>query len=387
MNSQILSGVVVDDRSFDSRKNKTTHYTFIRSRNIQGWKEAQQRGDTETMLKLSEVVDIEDITWGMPNHNNVERPIGGLDLQLYIHELLKKNPLYREPLLEPAIPNSPFRADITVEQKNGKEWTPIIIEVKVSSTFTSQTLNATINQLKTYGQGLKDAKLALVFPGILTDAAKALLQKEGIESWDINYISSVFAKEIKLTPHPILQALYSIHYSAENVWITELQDIGAGRDEWSRYQKFIQRILEHLFGLQLSSPISEHADYFGINRRDFILRNYAETGFWAHLRSRYYADYVVIDAKNYSKKVTKKEILQISNYLKIHGPGLFGIIFSRNGGSNGSYHTCREIWAMDKKMIILLDDEDVKKMVLAKETTNTPEEIIQQKIEQFRLSM
>jgi hypothetical protein len=162
---------------------------------------------------------------------------------------------------------------------------------------------------------------------------------------------------------------------------------GKKENEWSRYQKFVRRILEYLFGSQLSSPITEHSDHFGINRRDFILRNYAEIGFWAHLRTRYFADYIVIDAKNYSKKVTKKEVLQIANYLKEHGAGLFGLILSRNGGDNSCYYTCREIWAMEKKLIIVLDDDDLEKMILSKEATGSPEEIIRQKIEQFRLSM
>ncbi len=94
-----------------------------------------------------------------------------------------------------------------------------------------------------------------------------------------------------------------------------------------------------------------------------------------------------MDAKNYTKKVTKKEVLQIANYLKVHGAGLFGIIISRNGGNTGCYYTCREVWAMDKKLIIVLTDEDIIKMIIAKAANNDPEEIIRQKIEEFRLSM
>lgn len=33
----------------------------------------------------------------------------------------------------------------------------------------------------------------------------------------------------------------------------------------------------------------------------------AYTGFWAYLRLRYHADYIVVDAKNYSQQVTKKK--------------------------------------------------------------------------------
>ncbi len=77
----------------------------------------------------------------------------------------------------------------------------------------------------------------------------------------------------------------------------------------------------------------------------------------------------------------------MGNYLKMHGAGLFGIIVSRNGGDTGCYYTCREMWAMDQKLIIVLNDEEVIKMIIAKGTSNDPEEIIRQKIEQFRLWM
>ncbi|WP_430404229.1 hypothetical protein [Fluviicola sp.] len=191
--------------------------------------------------------------------------------------------------------------------------------------------------------------------------------------------------------HPLFQALFtpSKYVPAHDKLITELKSINAGRsnNDWSKYQKHIEKVLDYLFGSALSSPISENSDYFKINRRDFILRNYADTGFWAQIRNRYFADFIVLDAKNYTKKVTKKEVLQMGNYLKMHGAGLFGIIVSRNGGDTGCYYTCREMWAMDQKLIIVLNDEEVIKMIIAKGTSNDPEEIIRQKIEQFRLWM
>lgn len=309
----------------------------------------------------------------------------------YLNDIILKNNNFRNPEIEVALNDTKYRADLITQRKAGNKWEKILIEVKVIPTFTELRLREIIEQLKLFKKYSKDHKIALAFPGILTNKDNALLQKEGIEVWDINYISTNFAKEITSTPHPLFQALFtSKNYVAEHdKLIMDLKSINAGRKDkdWSKYQKHIEKILDYLFGSVLSSPITELSDHFKINRRDFILRNYAETGFWAHIRTRYLADYIVFDAKNYTKKVTKKEILQISNYLKVHGAGLFGIIVSRNGSDNGSYYTCREIWAMDKKLVIVLDDNDIIKMIIAKASTNNPEEIIRQKIEQFRLSM
>ena len=128
-------------------------------------------------------------------------------------------------------------------------------------------------------------------------------------------------------------------------------------------------------------------DHSGANRRDFVFPNYCEQGFWAHLRSRYAADYIVVDAKNSSQRITKRDVLQVSNYLKEHGTGLFGIIVARIGVTDSAYYTLREVWAIEKKMIIILRDNDLEQMLLERLAGGAPETIIRQKIEDFRLSI
>jgi len=100
------------------------------------------------------------------------------------------------------------------------------------------------------------------------------------------------------------------------------------------------------------------------------------------------ADYLIVDAKNYSRKIGKTEVLQVANYLKPQGAGLVGLIFSRNGGdAAGCAHTLREQWLIHQKMILVFNDEDVESMLSAKEDGRGPEEVVGKKIEQFRLSM
>lgn len=174
----------------------------------------------------------------------------------------------------------------------------------------------------------------------------------------------------------------------EEELLNKLKSIPAGKKTWSTYQKLIERILIYLFGDVLSDPITELPDQYGINRRDFILRNYRESGFWKYLRERYHADFIVIDAKNYTGEVKKEQILQIANYLKLHGTGLFAIIISRDGKEDkGASLTRREKWEKENKMIIILDDNDVEKMILAKGSSGVLEEIIKQRIETFRLGI
>ena len=218
------------------------------------------------------------------------------------------------------------------------------------------------------------------------------MQPLGIELWDIDYISTTFHEQIKQIKHPYFQPLFQLIFSdkrknEEALLLQELKNCQPGRKDWSSYQKLASRILELLFCPPLKSPISELTDTAGVNRRDIILPNYASDGYWKFLRDNYAADYIVVDAKNYKEKIKKDEILQIANYLKPHGAGLFGLITCRVGGDIGCNHTIREQWMAHRKMIIVLNDEDLEAMLLARSSGGNPEDIISQKIERFRLSM
>ncbi|WP_191116422.1 hypothetical protein [Vibrio alginolyticus] len=80
--------------------------------------------------------------------------------------------------------------------------------------------------------------------------------------------------------------------------------------------------------------------------------------------------------------------MQISNYLKKFGAGLFGVIVSRHGGdSAGCEVTLREQWALYGKLILVLKDEHIIAMLRAKRDGAEPEDILVQLIQKFRLSM
>lgn len=174
--------------------------------------------------------------------------------------------------------------------------------------------------------------------------------------------------------------------SAEELLLKELDECTPGKAQWSIYQKLIGRILEHLFCPPLEVPLSESPDESGINRRDYILANFAEQGFWNYLRTRYGADYIVVDAKNYIGKIKKRDILQMANYLRPHGAGMFGLIISRNGGDNSARVTAREQWGYHQKLIIVLEDKHCIAMLNAAPSGGASA-VLAKQIQDFRLAM
>lgn len=105
-----------------------------------------------------------------------------------------------------------------------------------------------------------------------------------------------------------------------------------------------------------------------------------------HVRNTYEAHFVVVDAKNYSGPVKKRAVIDIGNYLTKHGTGLFGILVTRNSSDRGADITRREQWFMHQKLIIIINDDDLRQMWTMAENGDDPAQHILQKIEDFRIA-
>jgi hypothetical protein len=287
-----------------------------------------------------------------------------------------------------------YRADILVDHKGAKYTKRLLIECKASLGSGSLFIDNVISQLNKYQAAYGECSKIFATPVSLGESDSERLRAANIDIWDLNYITRNFAAQICLTSTSYYKALFSAlnarpkGLTEEQRLIKSLESCAPGRKDCYVYQDLVGEIIELLFTPPLAKPIPELSDKSEANRRDLIVPNYTEEGFWSFMRQKYEADYVVIDAKNYTRKVKKQDVLQLANYLKSHGAGLFGLIVSRQGGdSSGCEHTLREQWLIHRKLIIVLDDEDIKAMLMAKSDGRRPEEILAGKIERFRLSM
>ncbi len=362
--------------------------------------ECQACGSTGVPLEIHHIVplssggtdDESNLTLLCPNCNRTiaNRQFTEIEFNNYLSRILDSSNAFHDIRMEERLSSEkPFRADITAKSQDGKSW---LIECKNASAFTPARLHQAINQIKAYKEATSFDYYVLAFPGLLSEEQKAALSSDQIVYWDAHELAVRFQNEIRNTRHSIFQMLLSSmapspKKTTEEEFIEKLKRCQPGKDYWSDYQKLVGQILEHLFCPPLEAPISESADQDKINRRDWILPNYSDKGFWSFLRIKYLADYIVVDAKNYKGAISKNQVLQIANYLKTHGAGMFAIIVTRAGANKSADLTIREQWMANKKMILVLNDEDIKVMLLAKSAGGEPEKVIGQAIERFRLSM
>lgn len=331
-----------------------------------------------------------------PNcHRAYDREPPEYEFVSFLAELLKHHPDYSDILPETLLGDKTrYRVDLITQRHNDNNIEKLLIECKTYRTLTAGNILSVVNQLKNYRDAIDHAKLILAVPATLKEKDYSTLSSSNIEIWDLNYIKKHFSNQIEKSKPSYYRTILLAQLSRsskptkEQEFINALSSCNPGRNDWHVYQSLVGDILEHLFSPQLSKPIPEASDKTRTNRRDFILPNYSETGFWSFMRDKYKADYVVVDSKNYTRKIKKSDVLQIANYLKVHGAGLFALILSRIGGdSAGCEHTLREQWLIHEKLILVLDDSDVIEMLTAKSDGRKPEDILSRKIEQFRLSM
>jgi hypothetical protein len=76
------------------------------------------------------------------------------------------------------------------------------------------------------------------------------------------------------------------------------------------------------------------------------------------------------------------------DFLRAHpSAGLFGMIISRTQGNKSSIQTILEKWMLENKMIIIITDADVERILIEKSNGRDPVSITIQNIEDFQLSI
>ncbi|QUR68940.1 hypothetical protein [Mycobacterium spongiae] len=319
------------------------------------------------------------------------RDMRGREFELLVEtalfSILDIESVEREPRLRADV-----RPDLVAHLRNGRT---AIIEVKLVTPATSVRLDQAADTLRHYREayvgvfGMSDPapQLVLVVSGVLAPERISDLLELGVDIVIDGPALRQAAPELPW-PDPVAgkrRGTTDAVVFRNAQLIEKLRQVAPGRADWPAHQRTVQDILAAVLSPPLALPLSEHPNRSRVNRRDIIFPNYADHGVWKFLRDHYQAHYVVVDTKNYVGSIKKNDILQTANYLNAHGAGLFGIITCRNSGDRSADVTRREQWIVHRKLIIVLNDDDLKQMVSFASDGSDPAIVVRQKVEDFRL--
>jgi Restriction endonuclease len=282
----------------------------------------------------------------------------------------------------------------------------ILYEVKALTPQTRSRINAVAEQLKRYEEEFRkrdprnrSPKLVLIVSIVLAPQHAEFLASQNIEVIDGAEVARLAARHglqyeaVRVLGNlPADQPTQEAARRAANIHVSErlvkeLGELDCGSKDWVKFQKLCRDIIEFLFCPPLEQPITENFAQFASNRRDIILPNYCMDGFFSYLRVVYQAHLLTFDAKNSCKGIGKDDVLQMSNYLSDKGLGLFGVLIGRTGPDAAAVNTRRDHWTSQGKMIIFLEDSDLRQMIQDKIDDKDPSVVLRQKIEDFRLSI
>jgi len=237
----------------------------------------------------------------------------------------------------------------------------------------------------------KEHNLLIINKEILNNNMKKIYLEQNIYIKDIDDMFNMFAK-LKRKEHILKELIYpylenqigslkkidSINIS--NHLINQIKNCPLGRDGWKQFEDIIEKVLNFVFKNSfrtfLLKPQSKNIS--GTDIKDYIIRNNGINGFWQDMKTTYNCNNIIVECKNYKSEIGIKELRQVSDYLSKDTYGQFAIIFSRKGlDRNGKEKQSDYLKFSPKKMILVLDEDDIIDLIKKRSRNESPEEILE----------
>ena len=273
----------------------------------------------------------------------------------------------------------------------------IIVEVKNSLDLDSQKIKVYINEF----QELKKQgfKIILVVYNNVIKYRMDLFENVAI-ILDISNILYIIKDNIILKN----ELMGILDYSIENIELKEpkidiqlkhneeieeenrisiLNSIGTGKNCFKIYEKFCVDALKYLFLDTLDLWEEQNKTDDGLNIFDLIckIKNNIDDDFFVIIEKYFKSKYIIFEFKNYDEPISQYEICTTEKYLYKTALRKVSIIITRRGINNNGDKMVKCILRETGKLIIILDDDDLKNMIELKEKGENPSLVLTNKLD------
>jgi ADP-ribose pyrophosphatase YjhB (NUDIX family) len=164
------------------------------------------------------------------------------------------------------------------------------------------------------------------------------------------------------------------------------ETIAAGHNHFRDYEHQIRVTVNFLFLGDLSeakAQVRTEPGSGGIEIRDLICQNRADSGFWKDLKEKYSCTEILFDPKN-TEELTREDLKDVYSYLK-PAIGLWGFIVCRKTPSTNTLAYNRTLFNNNKQErgVLILTDDDLLRMVNMKLQGNDPAEYVRDRMSEF----
>lgn len=171
--------------------------------------------------------------------------------------------------------------------------------------------------------------------------------------------------------------------------IGEMRLCMPGKTMANRFEEVCKLLLENIFSEDLALWKAQQKSNKDLYRFDLLCRikDGNQKTFWSILEKFFNSKYIVFEFKNYTDKVTQKEIYTTEKYLYAKALRSVGIIIAANGYDENAYWAAKGSLRENGKLIILLDVEDLIKMNLMRIEQDDPADFLLSKLDDLLLDL
>lgn len=147
-------------------------------------------------------------------------------------------------------------------------------------------------------------------------------------------------------------------------WKGRLNKILPGKGQFAEYEALCVDILKYILSDYLTLWAKQEQSNDGLYRFDLCckIKNGAEHDFFDTIRQYFNTKYIVFEFKNYSEKITQKEIYTTEKYLFEKALRKVAIIISRQGADEHALQAAKGSLRENGKLILCLSDSDLLQM-------------------------
>lgn len=272
----------------------------------------------------------------------------------------------------------------------------LVIEDYIKGDKTFYTIEYSQNTSKEVVEDLskrkkKENNLLIINKEILNNNMKKKYLEQNIYIKDIDDIFNMFSKLkrkeyiLKDLIYPHLESKLGSLKSIDSVniadnLINQINTCPLGQDGWRRFEDIIEKVLNFVFkdSFRIFLLEAQSRNISGTDIKDYIIRNNGINGFWQDMKTTYNCNNIIVECKNYTNEIGIEELRQVSDYLSKDTYGQFAIVFSRKGlNKNGREKQSDYLKFSPKKMILVLDENDIIDLIKKKNMNESPEEILE----------
>lgn len=177
---------------------------------------------------------------------------------------------------------------------------------------------------------------------------------------------------------------YKGKYERKN-YIEELNKIEEGRNKSKEYEVLLEKIIKNIFSNELTLFQRQSRTEDGINIFDMIckIKNGVNDDFFTILEKYYKTKYILFEFKNYLDVIKQGQICTTEKYLFETALRKVAIIITRHGIDKNGMKLTKGILRESGKLIIVLNDEDVKEMISIYENGEKATTVLEKKLDEL----